>query len=521
MKAAMTWSRLRGIRQAVQVLALALYVYLLFAALQRRAAFLLADLFFRLEPLAALGAMLASRAWVPRLALALVTLGLTLAIGRVWCGWLCPFGTLLEWLRFRSTRRAATLSPHWGMVKNFLLLFILAAALFGNLSLLMFDPLALLTRTMTTAILPALNHAVTAMEVALYPIPFLRPPLDSVEGLLRGPVLPVKQPVFAQNALIAALFAGVLALNALADRFWCRYLCPLGALLGLVSKVSFLRPVVGAACNRCAQCVGVCRVDAIDTSRGYEIVPAECTICLDCLAACPESGIGFRPSTFRQAQDNASSERRWHWSPDPLRETDPTRRQVLAALAIGAVGVVVLRTDTQAKQPHPLLVRPPGVEDEEAFLARCLRCSQCMKVCPTSGLQPVLLEAGLEGLWTPRLVPRLGYCDYGCNACGQVCPSGAIPSLDLGSKRQAVIGVAVIDRDRCLPWAHGVPCIVCEEMCPTPEKAVRLEEVTGTDDRGEPAVVQRPYVLQDLCIGCGICEYQCPVEGAAPIRVYQ
>jgi len=372
----MTWSRLRRIRQAVQILAFALYIYLLFAALQRRAAFPLADLFFRLDPLAALGAMLASRAWIPRLTLALVTLGLTLIFGRVWCGWLCPLGTLLEWVRFPSACRPAVRArsprpyPHWRTVKNWLLLLILAAALFGNLSLLIFDPLALLTRTMTTAILPALNHAVTTIERALYPVPLLRPPLDWLEGLLRGPVLPVEQPAFAQNVLIAALFATILALNGLADRFWCRYLCPLGALLGLVSKVSLLRPVVGAACNCCARCATACRMDAIDTRQGYEILPAECTTCLDCLAACPESGVGFR----------------FHWRPAPAREYDPTRRQVLVTLAAGAAVVAVLRTGVRAKQPHPLLLRPPGVEDEGDFLARCLRCSQCMKVCPTSGL---------------------------------------------------------------------------------------------------------------------------------------
>jgi len=510
----MDWPHWRRIRQVVQVFSFALYVYLLFAALQRRAAFPLADLFFRLDPLAALGAMLASRAWIPRLALALITLGLTLVFGRVWCGWLCPLGTLLEWVRFPSARRLApTLSPRWRRVKNVVLIVILAMALFGSLSLLILDPITLFTRTMTTAILPALNHAVTAVERTLYPIPFLRPAIDWVESVLRGPVLPVIQPVFAMNAFIFLLFLGILALNALADRFWCRYLCPLGALLGLLSKVSLLRPLVRPACNRCGHCVGVCRVDAIETHRGYEIVPSECTVCLDCLAACPES------SVLSQSKDGIGF--RWHWRPAPAREYDPTRRQVLAGLATGAVGVVVLRTGVQAKQPHPQLIRPPGVEDEAEFLARCLRCSQCMKVCPTSGLQPVSFEAGLEGMWTPRLVPRLGYCDYGCNACGQVCLSGAIPPLDLDRKRQAVMGEAVVDRNRCLPWAHGIPCIVCEEMCPVPEKAVRLEEVTVADDRGESVIVQRPYVLQDLCIGCGICEYQCPVEGEAAIRVYR
>ncbi len=502
----MMWPRMRRARQVVQIVALALYVYLLFAALQRRAALPLADLFFRFDPLAALTAMVAGRTWIPRLALALVTVGLTLLVGRVWCGWLCPLGTVLEWTRFRGAEeRAARLSPRWRSVKNILLLVIIAAALFGNLTLLVLDPLTLLTRSTTTAVLPALNYAFTAVVRALYAIPLLQPALGWVEGVLRGPVLPAEQPVLAMSALLGLLLTGVLLLNLLADRFWCRYLCPLGALLGLLSRVSLLRPLLGPACNRCGHCLGACRVDAIDVEAGYKLAPGECTVCLDCLAACPVQGIGFR----RQRR------------PAPARDYDPTRRQLLAALAGGAIGAAVLRSGIRSKQPAPALLRPPGVEDEATFLSRCLRCSQCMKVCPTSGLQPALAEAGLEGLWTPVLAPRLGYCDYGCNSCGQICPSGAIPKLTLEQKRLAVVGVAVIDRDRCLPWTHGVPCIVCEEMCPTPEKAIRLEEVTATDDDGQPVVVQRPTVIERLCIGCGICEHQCPLAGEAAIRVYR
>lgn len=511
------WPRWRRVRQAVQILCFVLFVYLLFAALQRRVAFPLADLFFRFDPLSALGAMLSSREWLPRLAPALVTVGVTLALGRVWCGWICPFGTLLEWLSLpRANRRARSLSPHWRAVKYVLLASALAAALFGSMTLLVLNPLALLTRTMTTVLLPALNYVVTAVFTVLYPLPVLQGVIGGLEELLRGPVLPVHPAVFSGNALIALIFAAIVGLNALAGRFWCRYLCPLGALLALLSRVSLLRPFIGDACTRCGRCANVCGVGAIQVEENFRIVPAECTVCLDCLAGCQEAGIGFRPAVGRL--ESPTGVAAW---PAPAETYDPARRRLLAALGAGVAGVVVMRTGARAQQPDPRLIRPPGAQNEAEFLSRCLRCSQCMKICPTSGLQPAFMEGGLEAFWTPHLVSRLGYCNYGCHACGQICPSGAIPPLDLAAKRQVVLGVAVIDRNRCLPWVHGTPCIVCEEMCPVAPKAIRLEEVAVIDTRGERAVVQQPHMVSDRCIGCGICEYQCPVEGDAAIRVHR
>jgi ferredoxin len=508
----MTWARWRGVRQVFQILFFALFVYLSFAALQRRAAFPLADLFFRINPLSALSTTLASRGWFHRMEWALIIIGLTILFGRIWCGWICPFGTLLEWVTFRKARqRARALSPKLRLIKYYLLVVILVAAFFGSLTLLIFDPIALLTRTMTTVIIPALNYAINAIETAMYSVAFLRPAVDWMEKGLRGPVLPVKQPAFDAPMLIALLFSGIVALNLLADRFWCRYLCPLGGLLGWLSKISIFRPVIGSTCTGCSRCAILCHPGAIktiqaseETQREIEIMPSECTVCLDCLANCTKSGMGFKPVLH----------------PAPAQEFDLSRRQFLGSMAVGAASLLLLKADLRLRTKNTFLIRPPGAQDENEFLAKCLRCTECMKICPTTALQPALQEAGLEGVWTPRLAPRVGYCDYGCNACGQVCPSGAIPELTLEQKRQVVIGKASVDRNRCLPWASATPCIVCEEMCPVPEKAIRLEEGSMVNANGEMIALQRPVVFRELCIGCGICENHCPLEGEAAIRVY-
>jgi len=525
------WSEARRVRRASQAVFFALFVYLLFAALQRYRPLTLADGFFRFDPLAAAATMLAGRQWIGTLALAFATVAATVTLGRVWCGWVCPLGTLLEWCSFNGAeRRARRLPQGLRRAKHVLLTVILTMAAFGSLTLMVLDPLSLLTRTATTTVIPALAHGATSVERFLLRWPALEPTISWIDDRLRGTVLPVVEPRFAQTIALALVFAAVIALGLLAGRFWCRYLCPLGALLGLLAKVAVLRPVVGTACDRCGRCAAACGLGAIELpgaggtsmpahsgaddekdvageprANRAVVVSSECTMCLDCLVACP------KPDALRFGRTPAAG---------PWRSYDPGRRAFIGSAAAGAGAYLLVTAGVAGGRPSPAVLRPPGSQDEDRFLSLCLRCTECMKVCPTSGLQPALLEGGLQALWTPVLVPRLGACDYGCNACGQTCPSGAIPGLTLAEKRSQVLGVAVIDRDRCLPWAQDTPCIVCQEMCPTPEKAIELDEgrYVPSPSGGENWVA-RPSVVTERCIGCGICEFKCPVAGVSAIVV--
>jgi ferredoxin len=250
-------------------------------------------------------------------------------------------------------------------------------------------------------------------------------------------------------------------------------------------------------------------MDALDPAAGLS--PEACTLCMDCVDFCPQGIVKF-------------GLKRPEGQPRPV---DLTRRSVLAGIAAGAAipGVALAARLGFGSPPAPYLLRPPGAAaDEKTFLSLCIRCGECMKVCPTNVLQPTIFEAGLEGIFSPRLAPRLIFeqsgCTYTCTLCGQVCPTGAIPRLTEQTKHDRPIGYAYFDHALCLPWAEGTPCIRCEEMCPTPEKAIKiLNTFTIKGEDGEDVEIQQPYVDRDLCIGCGLCETNCPVEGTSAIRV--
>jgi MauM/NapG family ferredoxin protein len=459
-------------RLGIQLALAALFVFLVFANVYPHGFRFPVDLFMRIDPYSALTVMLASRDWIWHLAPSLAVLASALVVGRAFCGWVCPLGTALDcWgglLRLRSKpgrpRRIANL-------KYYILAGTLAAAVLGSTAVHFFDPMTIAERSGIFVVRQAVSAVVRA------------------GGDWAGAAGPSFEDRFYGLSFVFALFlAGILALEALNRRFWCRYLCPLGAALSVVGRVSrIVRQVKGCEstdiCKRA--CVfGVVGDDPTATRSG------ECTLCLRCRRACPHGAISFGRKPLG----------------DPAGESVSLGRRAFAgAVLAGLVYAAIPGGRTLSRRPRTRPIRPPGARPETEFLAACTRCGACIGACLTGGLQPALFEAGIEGIWTPLLVGRLGGCEAECNLCGKVCNTQAIRYMPLDEKKKTKVGKAVIDRGLCLAWKEERVCYICDEVCP----------FGAIDIKREPGAIGKPAVDPAKCTGCGLCEWKCPVRQPA------
>jgi ferredoxin len=346
------------------------------------------------------------------------------------------------------------------------------------------------------------------------PISYLAQALyDLVDGVL----LTFRQVHFNTIMSLGLFFFLILLLNLIFTRFWCRGFCPLGALLGVFSRFAiFGLEKDEESCDHCNLCLLHCQ-GADNPDPGSTWRQAECHVCLNCQTVCPHGSVKFK--FFPDLRPTQKI-------PDGVQQVDQSKRTLAASVIGGLLFFPLIRSGTDfAADRNPGLIRPPGSGDEDDFLGKCIRCGQCMRVCPNNALHPTLFESGLEGIWTPILIARIGYCEPTCTLCGQVCPTDAISRLTVAEKvgdedhPPNRIGTAFIDRGRCLPWAMDKACIVCEEWCPTSPKAVFLKEERVITREGNEVVLKRPYVDPDLCTGCGACEYACPVADRAAVYV--
>ncbi len=480
------------------------------------------NLFFRLDPLVALSNALASRALYHGLLWSLLILVPTIFLGRFFCGWICPLGSIHHYfssLKSEKKRGKKLIESNrykrWQTTKYYLLGAGLAAAAFGSGILGWLDPFSLLVRSLGLAILPATDYGLRAVLSALEHSRYAAiQTVGSVLHFILGTLLlSFKQPYFRLGIWLGLIFIFIVALNFRITRFWCRALCPLGALLGLVSRGAILRLVKNQEqCENCNRCLLRCQ-GGDDPIGGVPWHQPECHLCLNCVDECPEHRLQFK---FFPAQKPMGA--------------NLQRRKVLTGLAAGVATVPLLRsTPGFAVERNERLLRPPGALEEVDFLSRCIRCGECMKVCPNDALHPALTEAGLEGLWTPVLIPRIGYCETSCSLCSQVCPTGAIWEITAkekgwsgdvaGGAKPIRLGTAFYDRGRCLPWAMATDCIVCEEWCPTSPKAIYLRPAEVLDAAGNAKQVKQPYLDPSRCVGCGACEYACPVQDRPSVYV--
>lgn len=487
-------------------------------------------LFFDFDPLVMLSVWLGGH-FVSALLLSLITIVFTIILGRWFCGWICPFGTVHNMFRGiqiaegEDKIKAGSYSV-WQKSKYYILTLALVCAFFGANLAGWLDPISFLFRSLAVAVFPLVNAGFQGFFDWMYKVDPVKLSVvtEPVYGVFRRYFLAFSQPHYFWGMLLGILFGVAIALNLFRNRFWCRYICPLGAMLGIFGKNPTLRLKVDTGkCTDCSLCAMDCPTGA-DPVKEESWRASECIYCWNCESSCPVGAITFKFQVPLGDKSLKKSILRWNtnfFKPPWKKELDLGRRRLLTAGIVGLSGGMLFKANPLSgeRSYNPELIRPPGSVSEDEFLERCVRCGECMKVCPTNVIQPCMLEGGLEGLWTPVLKTGFSYCEYKCSMCTEVCPSEAIRPLSLKEKQEIKIGLAEINPKSCLPYAYSRACQVCYEQCPLPEKAIWLEEAVVPDYRGNQVPVKYPHVNADLCIGCGICQNKCPVSNKDAIKV--
>jgi ferredoxin len=422
---------------------------------------------------------------------------LTLLFGRVYCSFVCPLGILQDIITrisnlFRKKKRRFKFLKARNILRYSILAVVVIAAFSGFIIVLgWLDPFSIFGRFMTHMVRPFyiyINNGISSMlfgwgVYSLHPLDF-------------------RAYSWASMGVAAALITLVVWMSAAYGRQYCNTVCPVGTLLGFLSKFSLYKIRLDhELCNSCALCQHACKAGCIDTKE-KTLDMSRCVACYNCLTVCKSNGVLYEP-----------------FFGSKLTETsDPSRRNFLAgsaSLLLAAAGISKALAQPKAENPtlipeqKEFPVSPPGSRSIDHFTSKCIACHLCVSVCPKQVLQPSLFEYGLKGFLQPRMDYHTSYCNFDCTLCGEVCPTGAILPLTLEQKHVEQIGKVVFIRRNCIVRTDLTDCGACSEHCPT--KAVEMVPWRR--------VLLIPRVHPEICIGCGACEFACPTEPYKAIYV--
>lgn len=435
---------------------------------------------------------------------------LTLLFGRIYCSVICPMGILQDIIaRFSKwkgkKKKRYRFSPaknilRWSVVGLTAIIYLLG----GTFILGLLDPYSAYGRIAVHIFKPvymAGNNLLESVFSRFDNYTFYRVDASIVE---------------LSSLLIAIATLVIIAVLAWKHgRTWCNTICPVGTILGGLSRFSLFKiRIDDTKCNGCGLCATKCKAACIN-SKEHEIDYSRCVDCFDCLEACKQKALIYTPSLKPGSlKKETSVMEETQLKDNILSPSNPSKRQFLIAglltagtapnlLAQAQQTIASLEGKKAYKKENP--ITPPGSIDRKHFQQQCTSCHLCVSKCPSHVLKPAFMEYGLAGMMQPTVSFEKGFCNFDCTVCGDVCPNGAILPLTVEKKHLTQMGYVVFIEENCIVLTDGTSCGACSEHCPT--QAVAM--VPYKDG------LTIPQVNKEICVGCGGCEYVCP---ARPFR---